>query len=102
MLIEHAGKRPSIADSAFVAPTAVVCGDVRIGANSRVLFGAVIVHTNKGKDVVVPLVKSVKNLVLRDRECRRSRDSALDLDEEQRTTIARTRSNIETGVVARE
>lgn len=42
MLLEHRGKRPLIHESAYVAPTAVVCGDVTIGENSRVLFGAVL------------------------------------------------------------
>lgn len=42
MLIEHHGKRPRIADSAYIAPTAVVCGDVTIGEDARVLFGAVL------------------------------------------------------------
>ena len=42
MLLEHQGKRPRIHESAYVAPTATICGDVAIGANSRVLFGAVI------------------------------------------------------------
>lgn len=42
MLIEHDGKRPSVAASAFVAPTAVVSGDVAISAECRVLFGAVV------------------------------------------------------------
>ena len=42
MLIEHRGKRPAVDPSAYVAPTAVVCGDVRIGPDARVLFGAVI------------------------------------------------------------
>ena len=43
MLLDHRGKRPSIHDTAYVAPTAVVCGDVSIGEGSRILFGAVIV-----------------------------------------------------------
>ena len=43
MLLEHRGKRPHIHESAYIAPTAVICGDVTIGENSRVLFGAVIV-----------------------------------------------------------
>ena len=43
MLLEHREKRPRIHDTAYVAPTAVVCGDVVIGEQSRVLFGAVIV-----------------------------------------------------------
>ena len=43
MLLEHQGKRPKVHESVYVAPTAVLCGDVTIGENSRVLFGAVIV-----------------------------------------------------------
>jgi carbonic anhydrase/acetyltransferase-like protein (isoleucine patch superfamily) len=43
MLLEHRGKAPRIHESVYVAPTATVCGDVVIGENSRVLFGAVIV-----------------------------------------------------------
>lgn len=42
MLIEHRGKSPRIHEAAYVAPTATICGDVTIGANSRVLFGAVL------------------------------------------------------------
>jgi len=42
MLVEHRGKAPSVDPSAYVAPTAVVCGDVRLGSESRVLFGAVL------------------------------------------------------------
>src|SRR5437870_1109330 len=42
MLIEHQGSRPRIHPSAYVAPTAVLCGDVRIGEGSGVLFGAVL------------------------------------------------------------
>jgi carbonic anhydrase/acetyltransferase-like protein (isoleucine patch superfamily) len=42
MLIEHDGEQPTVADSAYVAPTAVIAGDVTIGEDVRVLFGAVI------------------------------------------------------------
>jgi carbonic anhydrase/acetyltransferase-like protein (isoleucine patch superfamily) len=42
MLIEHDGKRPTIHESAYVAPTAVVCGDVTVGPDCRILFGAVL------------------------------------------------------------
>jgi gamma-carbonic anhydrase len=42
MLIEHRGKRPSVDPTAYVAPTAVLCGDVTVGPESRVLFGAVL------------------------------------------------------------
>lgn len=43
MLIVHRGKRPQIHESAYIAPTATVCGDVTIGEDCRILFGAVIV-----------------------------------------------------------
>jgi carbonic anhydrase/acetyltransferase-like protein (isoleucine patch superfamily) len=42
MLIEHQGKWPSIDTTAYVAPTAVICGDVTIGPRTHVSFGAVI------------------------------------------------------------
>ena len=42
MLVEHRGKRPAVDPSAYVAPTAVLCGDVRIGPDARVLFGAIL------------------------------------------------------------
>jgi gamma-carbonic anhydrase len=42
MLLEHEGRKPSIDPSAYVAPNAVVSGDVRIGKGTRVLFGAVV------------------------------------------------------------
>lgn len=42
MLIEHRGSVPQVDPSAYVAPTAVICGAVRIGPGARVLFGAVL------------------------------------------------------------
>jgi carbonic anhydrase/acetyltransferase-like protein (isoleucine patch superfamily) len=42
MLIEHQGQRPSIDPTAYVAPTAVICGDVTIGPRTHVSYGAVI------------------------------------------------------------
>jgi carbonic anhydrase/acetyltransferase-like protein (isoleucine patch superfamily) len=51
MILEHAGNQPNIHESAYVAPNAVVCGDVTVGANSRILFGAVL--TAEGGPVVV-------------------------------------------------
>jgi carbonic anhydrase/acetyltransferase-like protein (isoleucine patch superfamily) len=42
MLIEHRGARPTVHPSAYVAPTAVLCGDVHIAADARILFGAVL------------------------------------------------------------
>ncbi|MGH7708899.1 MAG: gamma carbonic anhydrase family protein [Vulcanimicrobiaceae bacterium] len=42
MIVEYRGKRPKVAPSAFVAPTAVLIGDVEIGEESSIWFGAVL------------------------------------------------------------
>jgi carbonic anhydrase/acetyltransferase-like protein (isoleucine patch superfamily) len=51
MLIDHRGRRPTIDPSAYVAPNAVLCGDVRIGAGARILFGAVLTAEDGRIDV---------------------------------------------------
>ena len=43
MIIKHLDKEPSIDASAFIAPNSVICGDVQIGKNVRVMFGAQII-----------------------------------------------------------
>jgi carbonic anhydrase/acetyltransferase-like protein (isoleucine patch superfamily) len=43
MLVEHLGKSPRIDETAYVAPNAVVCGDVCVGAHCRILHGACVV-----------------------------------------------------------
>lgn len=42
MILEHSGKRPQIHASARIAPNAVVVGDVTIGENVSIGFGAVL------------------------------------------------------------
>lgn len=42
MLYEHLGARPRIHDTAVIADTAVISGDVEVGADCQVLHGAVI------------------------------------------------------------
>lgn len=42
MLYEHLGARPRIHDTAVIAPTAVVSGEVTIGPGCQVLHGAVV------------------------------------------------------------
>jgi carbonic anhydrase/acetyltransferase-like protein (isoleucine patch superfamily) len=42
MFVEHRLKVPQVSESAYIAPTAVLAGDVTVGPHSRVLFGAVI------------------------------------------------------------
>ncbi len=43
MIIKHLGKSPIIDESAYIAPTATVCGEVRIGKNARIMFGASVI-----------------------------------------------------------
>lgn len=67
MLIGHQGERPVVAQSAYIAPTAVLCGEVTVGADARILFGAVISAdggaVELGADTVV-----MENAVVRGRE----------------------------------
>ncbi|MFC4909939.1 gamma carbonic anhydrase family protein [Actinomadura gamaensis] len=67
MLIEHRGRRPVVPTSAYVAPTAVLCGAVTLGENARVLHGAVLTaedgEVTLGADVVV-----MENALVRGRE----------------------------------
>lgn len=42
MIIEYRGKRPQVHPSAFIAPTAVLIGDVEVGEESSIWFGAVL------------------------------------------------------------
>jgi gamma-carbonic anhydrase len=57
MLVEHRGRRPVVPDSAYVAPSAVVCGGVVLGERARILHGAVVTaedgEVRVGDDVVV-------------------------------------------------
>jgi carbonic anhydrase/acetyltransferase-like protein (isoleucine patch superfamily) len=43
VLVEHEGRAPTVDPDAWVAPTAVLCGDVRVAAGARVLWNAVLV-----------------------------------------------------------
>jgi gamma-carbonic anhydrase len=66
VLIEHDDVVPRIADDVYVAPTAVISGDVEIGRGSRVLFGAVITSdggpVSIGEDCIV-----MENAIIRGR-----------------------------------
>jgi gamma-carbonic anhydrase len=57
MEIEHRGSRPVVPASAYVAPTAVLCGAVVLGERARVLHGAVLTaedgEVRTGDDVVI-------------------------------------------------
>ena len=66
VLIEHRGVVPEIDPSAHVAPTAVVCGAVRIGPGARILFGAVLTAED-GQVSVGARSVVMENAVLRGR-----------------------------------
>jgi carbonic anhydrase/acetyltransferase-like protein (isoleucine patch superfamily) len=61
-LFEYEGNRPSVADDAFVAPTATVIGDVTIESGASVWYGAVL----RGDDgpIVVRRNANVQDLSL--------------------------------------
>lgn len=42
MFVEFRGKRPKVHPTAFIAPTAVLIGDVEVGPESSIWFGTVI------------------------------------------------------------
>jgi carbonic anhydrase/acetyltransferase-like protein (isoleucine patch superfamily) len=67
MLIEHRGERPTVDPSAYVAPTAVLCGDVRVGPDARVLFGAVVTAEDGRVEVGARCVV-MENALVRGRE----------------------------------
>jgi len=64
MLISHNGHSPRIHPDAYVAPNAVICGDVEVGAGSRILFGAQVIAEGGaitiGRETIV-----MENAVLR-------------------------------------
>ncbi len=43
MLISHQGKELRINPTAFLAPSATICGDVTVGADCRIMHGAAII-----------------------------------------------------------
>ena len=62
MLIEHNGKRPQIHSAAWIASDATVCGDIEIGAGTRVLYGARIIGEAGGPFVLGAIASSWRML----------------------------------------
>lgn len=60
-IIPFAGKTPSIHPSAFVAPTAVLIGDVTVGEESSIWFGAVLRGDDPDNGIVVGPRTSVQD-----------------------------------------
>ena len=51
MLIRHLNHTPQIHPSAYVAPTATVCGNVRVGRGCRIMFGACVVAEGRKVEI---------------------------------------------------
>ena len=51
MLIEHLGVSPSVHPTAWVAPNAVLCGRVAVGAGARIQYGAQIIAEGGSIDI---------------------------------------------------
>jgi carbonic anhydrase/acetyltransferase-like protein (isoleucine patch superfamily) len=64
MLIKHSGAAPRIDPTAYVAPNAVVCGDVSIGPRCRVMYGAQII-AESGSITIGSQCIVMENAVLR-------------------------------------
>jgi carbonic anhydrase/acetyltransferase-like protein (isoleucine patch superfamily) len=43
MLVKHLGEEPEIDNTAYIAPNATICGKVRIGKNTRIMFGVTVI-----------------------------------------------------------
>lgn len=63
MLVEHRGKRPTVHESAWVAPTAVICGDVHVGEDARVMWNAVVSAEDGRVEVRIGAVVHVNSTV---------------------------------------
>ena len=61
MIIPFGGKTPSIAPDAFVAPTAVIIGDVTVGPEASIWFGAVLRGDDPDNGIVVGARTSVQD-----------------------------------------
>jgi carbonic anhydrase/acetyltransferase-like protein (isoleucine patch superfamily) len=64
VLIEHNGMSPRVDPTAWVAPTATLIGDVEVGSESRILFGAVLT-ADGGRVTIGSRCVVMENAVLR-------------------------------------
>lgn len=61
MIIEYKGRRPKISPKAFIAPTAVLIGDVTVGDDSSIWFGAVLRSDQNQNSIVIGARTSVQD-----------------------------------------
>jgi len=61
MIIEYKGKKPKISPSAFIAPTAVIIGDVTIGDEASIWWGAVLRSDQNQNPIVIGARTSIQD-----------------------------------------
>ncbi|TMA12465.1 MAG: gamma carbonic anhydrase family protein [Deltaproteobacteria bacterium] len=61
MIIEYKGHRPKISLKAFIAPTAVLIGDVTVGDEASIWFGAVLRSDENENPIVIGARTSVQD-----------------------------------------
>lgn len=61
MIIEYKDKKPNIHPSAFIAPTAVIIGDVTVGAEASIWWGAVLRSDQNANPIVIGARTSVQD-----------------------------------------
>jgi len=61
MIIEYKGRRPKISPKAFIAPTAVLIGDVTVGDDSSIWFGAVLRSDQNANPIVIGARTSIQD-----------------------------------------
>ncbi|TAK05430.1 gamma carbonic anhydrase family protein [bacterium] len=61
MIIEYKGHRPKISPKAFIAPTAVLIGDVTVGDDASIWFGAVLRSDQNENPIVVGARTSIQD-----------------------------------------
>lgn len=61
MIIEYKGHRPKVSPKAFIAPTAVLVGDVTVGDDASIWFGAVLRSDQNENPIIVGARTSVQD-----------------------------------------
>ncbi len=61
MIVEFDGYRPRVAESAFVAPTAVLIGNVTVHEDASIWYGAVLRADHGGQGIIVGARSSVQD-----------------------------------------
>lgn len=61
IILPFRGRRPRIADDAFVAPTAVLIGDVRVESKASIWFGAVLRGDHPEHPIVIGPESSIQD-----------------------------------------